>query len=119
MIVRGSSRRAQAVLQGYDPPPRGHVSARGLVLAASQLSAATRVGGRRFEARQMTIEVEVPGQPPYVTRGVFRLPRGIVEGIPGSSLELSVDPSDQSRIVILGPGGFTGPWLQRGAPRAY
>jgi hypothetical protein len=117
--------RQTALMQAFDPsftvaPPRGgNVRARGLVLAASKQSTGTTNGGQRYEQRYMTIEVEIPGETPYVTRGSFLLPRGLVDGIPGSSLELSVDRSNPSYVSVLGPGGFTGPWIQSGPPRPY
>jgi hypothetical protein len=92
---------------------------RGLVLASSVISVGTTVGGRRFEQRTMTIEVEVAGRAPYVIQGTFLIPRGLVEAIPGSSLELAVDPSAPNNLVVLGPGGFTGPWLNIGPPQPY
>ena len=119
LIFKGAKKGAPMNAQAFSALARGGVGARGLVLTSSQLSTGVRSGGRRFERRTMTIEVEIPGKPPYITSGAFLVPRGLVEGIPGSSLELSVDPSDQSSLVILGPGGFTGPWLQSGPPRPY
>jgi hypothetical protein len=92
---------------------------RGLVLASSVISVGTRVNGQRFEQRAMTIEVEVAGRAPYVIQGTFLMPRGLVDAIPGSSLDLAVDPSSPSTIVVLGPGGFTGPWLNYGPPQPY
>ncbi|MGH7295718.1 MAG: hypothetical protein ACRELB_12320 [Polyangiaceae bacterium] len=98
--------------------PRGRVHARGLVLSASQQSTGATQGGRRFESRRMTLDVEIPGEAPYVTQGTFLVPRGL-EAIPGSTLELSVSRSDQTSVTVLGPGGFTGPWLNNGPPNAY
>jgi hypothetical protein len=98
---------------------QGGVPGRGLVLASSVISTGVTVGMRRFEQRQMTIEVEVYGQQPYVIQGTFMVPRGLVDAIPGSSLELAVDSGNPNQIAILGPGGFTGPWLQVGPPQAY
>ena len=95
------------------------VHGRGLVLASAQVCTGTTVNGRRFEQRNMTIDVEIPGQPPYVTRGLFLVPRGQGEGIPGSSLDISVDPSNPDRLTILGPGGFSGPWQWTGSPNSY
>jgi hypothetical protein len=34
-------------------------------------------------------------------------------------LELVVHPTDMSQVTVLGPGGFTGPWLSYGPPNAY
>jgi hypothetical protein len=40
------------------------------------------------------------------------IPRGLVRAIPGDALDLRVDPSNPQSIAVLGPGGFTGPWLR-------
>lgn len=106
--VAGRNRLAQSGLRG-----------RGLVLASQNMATNTRVNGQRFEQRPMTIEVEVQGRPPYVIQGTFLIPRGLVDAIPGSSLEVAVDPSNPNSVVVLGPGGFTGPWLNLGPPNPY
>ena len=116
-IARGS--KAAGQVQTFGQLARGWLPARGLVLASTNLSTGATIKGRRFEQRQMTLEVEVYGRPPYVIQGTFMVPRGLVEAIPGSSLELSVDASAGDKIAILGPGGFTGPWLNLGPPRPY
>ena len=103
---------------GSGPRLGSGTPARGLVLAASQTaSGGVTLNGVRYERRQMTIDVEVFGQAPYATTGFFLIPRGQIEAVPGSSLELSVDGRNQ--ITVLGPGGFTGPWLQYGPPSSY
>jgi hypothetical protein len=83
------------------------------------VSSGVTMNGRRFESRRMTLDVEIPGRPPFVATGTFLVPRGIVEALPGSSLELMVHPTNSSQITVLGPGGFTGPWLRYGPPNAY
>jgi hypothetical protein len=93
--------------------------ARGLVLTCDRVSFGVTVNGRRFERRGMTLDVEIPGRPPFVTTGIFLVPRGIVEALPGSSLELAVHPTNMNQITVLGPGGFTGPWLNYGPPNSY
>ncbi len=109
-IVRAARRRALA-------PPG--LRARGLVLTCNRVATGVTVNGRRFEQRSMTLDVEIPGRPPYQATGVFLVPRGIVETLPGSSLELVVHPTNMGRITVLGPGGFTGPWLSYGPPNPY
>jgi hypothetical protein len=89
------------------------------VLSSFQASSAVTISGRRFERRTMTLDVEIPGQAPFITNGTFLIPRGIVEATPGSSLELAVDPGNMRQITVLGPGGFTGPWLNYGPPNTY
>jgi hypothetical protein len=83
------------------------------------MSTGVTINGRRFERRTMTLDVEIPGRAPFITNGVFLVPRGIVEATPGSSLELAVHPTKMSQIAVLGPGGFTGPWLNFGPPNTY
>lgn len=93
--------------------------ARGLVLTCSPYVIGVTLNQRRFERRTMTLDVEIPGTPPYQSSGDFLIPRGLVEAIPGASLDLAVDPSDPDKIAVLGPGGFTGPWLRLGPPLPY
>ena len=96
------------------------VRARGLVLSCSQVSAGgTTINGRRFEKRTMTLDIEIPGAEPYVSSGVFLVPRGVVETVPGASLDLAVHRSKKNQIAVLGPGGFSGPWIRVGPPSAY
>jgi hypothetical protein len=106
--VAGRNRLAQSGLRG-----------RGLVLQSSMNATGMRVGMQRFEQRQMTLDIEIPGRAPYVVQGTFMTPRGLVEPIPGASLDVSVDPNNPSAVVVLGPGGFSGPWLQTGPPQPY
>jgi hypothetical protein len=94
--------------------------ARGLVLSCSQVSlGGSTVSGRRFEKRTMTLDIEVPGSEPYVITGDFLIPRGMVETVPGASLDLAVDRKNKNQIAVLGPGGFSGPWIRVGPPSAY
>jgi hypothetical protein len=94
--------------------------ARGLVLSCSPVSlGGTTIGGRRFERRTMTLDIEIPGTEPYVSTGNFLIPRGVVEAVPGASLDLAVHRSDKNKIAVLGPGGFSGPWIRVGPPAAF
>jgi hypothetical protein len=94
--------------------------ARGLVLQSSLIPTRTMsMNGRRFEVRTMTLDIEMQGRPSVVVSGDFTLPRGVVEPIPGALLEISFDPSNPQNLVVLGPGGFTGPWLRQGVPPMY
>ena len=118
-LVKQSSRNLLTSAAAIDRLARRGIRGRGLVLSAFQMSNGVTLGGRRFERKQMTLDVEIPGRPPYLVNGQFLVPRGQVEAIPGSSLEVAVDPSNPSQIAVLGPGGFTGPWLNLGPPNAY
>jgi hypothetical protein len=118
-LIKQSSRNLLTSAAAIDRLARKGIRGRGLVLSAFQMSNGVTLGGRRFERKQMTLDVEIPGRPPYQINGQFLVPRGQVEAIPGSSLEVAVDPSNPSQIAVLGPGGFTGPWLNLGPPNAY
>ena len=95
------------------------VRGRGLVLSSSFLSTGSTVNGQRYETRTMTLDVEVPGREPYVCTGAFLIPRGLVEPVPGASLDLAVDRGNKNLIAVVGPGGFSGPWLRVGPPAPY
>jgi len=114
-----ASRALQAGVAALDNLEMNGIRAYGLVLACQQISTGIRVGQRRFERRAMTLDVEIPGQAPYVVQGTFLVPRGLVEVIPGAALDLAVDPRNRNQIAILGPGGFTGPWIRIGPPNPY
>ena len=118
-MIKQASKNLLTSTAAIDRLARRGIRGRGLVLSAFQMSNSVTLGGRRFERKQMTLDVEVPGRAPYVVSGQFLIPRGQVEAIPGASLEVAVDPSNPSQVAVLGPGGFTGPWLQLGPPNAY
>jgi hypothetical protein len=93
-------------------PPAALVFARGLVLSADSTSRSVRWKGRICEQRGAVLDVEIPGREPYVMKTTIRSPIGLVRLAPGVALDLNVDPADPNRTVVLGPGGFTGPWLR-------
>ncbi len=103
----------------YDRLQSRGLRGRALVLSANQITTSVRIGTRRFVNRPMTLEIELPGVEPYEITGTFAIPRGFADPVPGASLDVAVDPRNRSTIAILGPGGFTGPWLQQGPPQPY
>jgi hypothetical protein len=117
-LVKSASSRALGV-GNYDRLMQSGVRGRALVLASSNIAVNFRIGMRRFERRTMTLEVEIPGREPFIAQGTYPVPRGLVEPTPGSSLEVAVDPRGSGQIAVLGPGGFTGPWLNVGPPQPY
>jgi hypothetical protein len=117
-LVKSASSRAFGV-GNFDRLSQSGIRGRALVLAASSVAVGFRMGMRRFERRTMTLEVEVPGREPFIVQGTYPVPRGLVEPIPGSSLDVAVDPRGNGQIAVLGPGGFTGPWLNIGPPQPY
>jgi hypothetical protein len=83
--------------------------------SSTYFSAQTASGGQTLVRNDMhqknaTVDVEIPGQAPYVVTGPLLMPNNMSGDIlPGSSVELRVDPSNRSKLVIVGPGsGFAG-----------
>jgi hypothetical protein len=118
LVLRSASARTASVRR-FDRLQASGRRGRALVLSASPLVKGITINGRRFQQRQMTIEVEVDGFEPYEVTDTFAVPRGFVEAIPGSSLDVAVDLANRRNVAVLGPGGFTGPWLQCGPPLPY
>jgi len=118
LIIFGSSAASRKVRRFLELETKG-LRGRGLVLSCAQLGTGVTLNGRRFEKRTMTLDVEIPGREPYVSTGDFLVPRGVAETIPGASLDVAVDAKDQNQILVLGPGGFSGPWIRIGPAAPY
>ena len=115
LIIKAASGSNQGVLA----LEKTGLPARGLVLACDRVSTGQTINGRRFEVFTMTLDVEPYGAAPYVCTGSYLVPRGQVETVPGASLELMVDRKNKNQLLVIGPGGFSGPWLRVGPPNAY
>lgn len=84
--------------------------ARGLVLQASQYVTTTTAGGRRYERRDLVLDVEMPGQAPFEVRAQPMIPGSLAKSVlPGASLELRIDPANPSELVVVGPAGSFSP----------
>ncbi len=96
----------------YDQLAAEGAPARGIVISSRPYPKGVLNRGRSFEQFQVVLDVEPEGAPPYQVSQAIFLPRGLVAMIPGSALELRVDRRYPKRIAIVGPAGFTGPWLR-------
>lgn len=84
--------------------------ARGLVLQASQYVTTTTAGGRRYELRDLVLDVELPGQAPFEVRAQPMIPGSLAKSVlPGAALELRIDPANPSEVVVVGPAGSFSP----------
>ncbi len=83
--------------------------ARGLILQADSMATEGTLRGQRVEYRQLRLDVEIPGQPPYEALVRPAIPR-ICEALPGAALDLRVDPRDRNNISVVGPAGASG-WI--------
>lgn len=80
--------------------------ARGILLSVnSTATAAPSSITNRLERRTVDLDVELPGQAPYVVTCAVLMPvnlRSVV--LPGATVELRVDPKKRDVIAIVGPG---------------
>lgn len=99
LLVRFASRKG---------PLSGGVPGRGILLVVAPTATRQLVGGQPYEVRQMTLDVEVPGKPPYEVSCSPLYPANLSgDMLPGATVELRVDPKNPQSIAIVGPGvGF-------------
>jgi hypothetical protein len=86
---------------------------RGLIVESDAGAAEVLHRGVRYERRFVTLDVDVGGRPPYLTRLTLNFPR-IVAALPGTLLDLRVNPADLDDIEVLGPAGACA-WLGEAA----
>lgn len=84
-------------------------AARGILLQVAPQGNRVGAGATRFQSRMVTIDVEIPGQAPYVIATGAIIPLNLVRDVlPGATMEIRVDPKNPGRIAIVGPGaGFS------------
>jgi hypothetical protein len=94
---------------GYNKLAARGVSGRGILLSVSSTSmGSVGVGLYKLQQRAVTIDIEVPGQAPYVATVTALIPLNLVgDVLPGATVEIRVDPSNPNNVAIIGPGvGF-------------
>ncbi len=95
------------------------IPARGILLAVAQRPSGM-VGpiGRRFQARSIRIDIEIPGRAPYEVGSLAWIPMNCVRDVlPGATVELRVDPQKPNSFMIVGPGvGFAPPIVPTAPP---
>jgi hypothetical protein len=85
--------------------------ARGIVLASSSAWSSFTYQGQPYERYPVTLDVEPENGASYEVSLTVVVPRGLVRMLPGEALELRIGRA-QDAIAVIGPGGFTGPWLR-------
>lgn len=92
----------------YDTLVARGLPARGILLWVAPTGTKSGTPARRFEIRQVRIDVEIPGREPYETNANPMIPLNLVRDVlPGATVELRVDPNNPSNMAIIGPGtGF-------------
>jgi hypothetical protein len=109
-VLSAASRKAGAL--------GGAVVGRGLVLSASRYAGETLQWGKRMETRKLTLDVEVPGAAPFEVTVTPAIPR-FCEALPGSVLDVRVNPRSPQGLTVIGPAGASdwlqaAPWLSTG-----
>lgn len=78
--------------------------ARGIMLTVSSTGTRTTYNGVRYEVRSALVDVEVTGFAPYESNTSVYIPTNLVRDVlPGSTMELRVDTTDRSRVIVVGP----------------
>jgi hypothetical protein len=93
------------VVKGASGGAKGGLVARGILLQVSNTrTSSIGTGSTRMEYRQMRVDVEVPGQPPYEVSGNVKYPANLARDVlPGAQVELRVNKRDKNTIEIVGP----------------
>jgi hypothetical protein len=104
--------------QGFDGLSMNGTPGLGILLSVDSIGQRSKIFYQgvavSIEQRNVVIDVEIPGRPPYQTNVAVSFPANFSSSvIPGASVEVRVDPSDMNRIAIVGPGvAFAGSFAQ-------
>jgi hypothetical protein len=106
LLVMGAAKRAPT--GQYDWLLNNGIPARGILLMVASTGTKMGTPARRYEVRQVRIDIEIPGREPYEVNATPAIPINLVRDVlPGATVELRVDPRNPSNIAIVGPGtGF-------------
>ena len=78
--------------------------ARGILMTVSSTGRRANYGGQRFEIRNARVDIEATGFAPFETTTDMLIPGNLVRDVlPGSTVELRVDLSDRSLVLVIGP----------------
>lgn len=83
--------------------------ARGILLSVASTGTRTTYKGQRYEIRRGRVDIEAQGMRPYEIDTNVYIPSNLLrDALPGSTVELRITPSDQSKVVVFGPDvGYT------------
>ena len=120
VIVLAIIVRAMGIGGGrYDALVQRGVAARGILLQVASTGSRVGLPPRAVHARQVTVDVEIPGREPYVVQTRALIPMNLVRDVlPGATLELRVDPRSSRTIAIVGPGAAFSPMALLTGPGA-
>jgi hypothetical protein len=107
VVVKAAGARSYAWLTSRGTPARGillQVDSTGVGIEGLRM--------RGIQRRGVLIDVEVTGRAPYTVAASIYIPRTLVRDVlPGATVELRIDPRNQSNIAVIGPGSGFAPAL--------
>jgi len=109
VIYKIATASSSGTPRGYNALLQNGIPARGILLSvANTPMGSVGIGMYKFQQRTVSIDIEVPGQPPYEAMVTALIPLNLVRDVlPGATVELRVDPRDPNNLAIIGPGvGF-------------
>jgi hypothetical protein len=78
--------------------------ARGIMMSVSMTGRRTSNNGQRYEIRSARVDIEADGIAPYEVNTDVYIPTNLVRDVlPGSTMELRIDRSNQSYVLVIGP----------------
>jgi hypothetical protein len=121
VIFLARSAGNSSATSGYANVASRGIPARGILLSVASTGTKIGTAPMRYDQRVVTIDVEIPGEPPYEITTTATIPLNLVRDVlPGATVELRVDSARRDQISIVGPGaGFAMFALGQGTdPRA-
>lgn len=78
--------------------------ARGIMMSVSMTGRRASYNGQRYEIRSARVDVEADGIAPYEINTDVYIPGNLVRDVlPGSTMELRIDPSNPGWVIVIGP----------------
>lgn len=78
--------------------------ARGILLAVASTGTRTTYYGQRCEIRRARVDIEARGMAPFVIDTNVYIPTNLVRDVlPGSTMELRINPTNQTMVLVVGP----------------
>lgn len=78
--------------------------ARGIMMSVSTTGRRANNNGQRYEIRSARVDIEADGMSPFEINTDVYIPGNLVRDVlPGSTMELRIDPSNQGYVLVIGP----------------
>lgn len=106
LVVRANGAAQRAIAAQLALVQSG-IPAQGILLQVDPTGTRQMFNGWPYERRGVTLDVEMPGQPPYQLRTTPLFPVSMMRSVlPGVSVQLRVDPKNAQVVAVVGPGNL-------------